>query len=136
VFNFLIDDRSFADCFTKLIKKNNDPPENIINMDETPVWFDQPVAKTVAFKGSKEVKCLKVSGDRERISVVLAVTQAGSMLAVTVITQSQSKQAAGDTLVKHGQVYHYKQANKTMNSHIMCDYVKNVLAPCYPVGQR
>jgi hypothetical protein len=135
----IIVDRSFADFVTKLIKKYNYPPENIINMDEIPVWFDQPVAKTVAFKGAKEVKCLKVSGDRERISAVLAVTQAGKMLPVTVITQSQSKQAkeaAGDTLVKHGQVYHYKQANKTMKSHIMCDYVKNVLAPCYPVGQR
>ena len=51
----IIVDRSFADFVTKLIKKNNYPPENIINMDETPVWFDQPVAKTVAFKGAKDV---------------------------------------------------------------------------------
>jgi hypothetical protein len=68
---------------------------------------------------------------------VFAVTQAGKMLPVTVITQAQSKQAkeaARDTLVKHGEGYHYKQVNKTM--HILCDYVKNMLAPCYPVGER
>ena len=34
-------------------------PENIINMDETPVWSDAPITKVIDKKGSKRVQLIK-----------------------------------------------------------------------------
>jgi hypothetical protein len=69
----------------------------------------------------------------------LAVNQAGQVLPPTVIVKSQSKaakEAPGNTRTKIGDVYQYKQVNKTMTSHIMVDYIRNVLSPCYSINER
>jgi len=71
--------------------------------------------------------------------VVLAVTKAGKMLPSSVITKSESKMAReypGNTLTIKDGIFMYQQPSKNMTSHIMIDYIKNVLAPCFPHDRK
>ena len=113
----------------------------IINLDETPTWFNQHIPRTVDFIGNKSVYIRKEldTNNRKRITTVLAVTESGKMLDPTVIYQSQSRQT-----VQHPEstghyrmgVKCYTQQNNTMTSSIMEDYINTVLSPQFPTAAR
>lgn len=132
--------QSFIAYTNNLISANNYNEDHIINMDETPVWFDSPINKTVEVVGSKKVAIKTTGNDKDRVTVVLAVTKSGKMLTPTIIEKSASKaarEAAGDTRYSTDDVVQvYKQKNKNMTSHLMCDWIKNVLSPLFPNGAR
>jgi hypothetical protein len=44
----------------------------LVNMDETPVWFDNPSKYTVTRKGTRHVSQRATSNEKKRITVVLA----------------------------------------------------------------
>ena len=44
------------------------PAELILNMDETPVYMDMIPGRTVAKKGSKEVRVRSTAADKKRVS--------------------------------------------------------------------
>ena len=57
----------------------------IINMDETPLYFDMPSSHTVSKKGLREVRIRSTGAEKRRLTVILACTAAGSMLPPMVI---------------------------------------------------
>ena len=57
----------------------------IINMDETPVYFDMPASTTVNKKGCREVQIRSIGAEKRRFTVILACTAAGDMLPPMVI---------------------------------------------------
>jgi hypothetical protein len=72
-------------------------PGNIVNMDETPVWFDQPLGKVVRHPEEAMVVRLKRNADtKDRITCMTAMISDGKMLPSTVILPSQSKRAKQD----------------------------------------
>jgi hypothetical protein len=111
----------------------------IVNMDETPTWFNQPIKKTVDFIGAKEVPLTHNDpNNRRRITTILAATEKGKMLDPCVIYKSESKQAKenpGSTAHYVEGVRCYKQPNNTMTSSIMVDYIKNFLVKEIPSGK-
>lgn len=50
------------------------------NADETPVYFDMPRNETIDTVGSKEVKLVTTGYEKQRITVMLAVTADGNKL--------------------------------------------------------
>lgn len=56
------------------------PLAHIGNADETPVYFDMPDNATIEKVGAKEVKLLSTGYEKQRITVMLAVTADGSKL--------------------------------------------------------
>ena len=102
-------------------------PENIINCDETPVYFNNVAKKTVHFDGGNVVAAKVMEGNPQaRVSVMLATTSDGKLLDPCMIEASQSKAAKSDggstRYVRHG-VTMWKQENQTMTSSIMVSWV-------------
>ena len=63
--------------------------ELIINMDETPIYFDIPEKTTIELKGTKNVKISTFGNDKSRVSVILAIVGNGDKLAPMMIFKGQ-----------------------------------------------
>lgn len=61
-------------CFAEI------KPQNVINMDETPMYFDMASDTTYAPVGSKDVLVKTTGHEKLRFTVVLTVTASGSRL--------------------------------------------------------
>ena len=60
------------------------PDAMVINMDETPLYFDIPGSHTVHRKGCREV-CIRSTGaEKRRLTIILACTAAGDMLPMLI----------------------------------------------------
>ena len=70
----------------KVLRETHKFPNSlIINMDETPVYFDMPASTTVNKKGCREVRIRSTGAEKRRFTVILACTAAGDMLPPMVI---------------------------------------------------
>ena len=63
--------------------------KTLLNMDETPVWFDMPSKYTVTTKGTKHVSLRATSNQKKRITVVLACKSNGEKLPPVVILKNK-----------------------------------------------
>ncbi|KAI5153060.1 hypothetical protein ENBRE01_3124 [Enteropsectra breve] len=94
---------------------------NIINMDETPVYIDMMATRTISFKGEKNTEALGTGHNKTRLTVVLAITASGRFLKTMVILKGLKKvpkcKIPSNIVVK---------TNKTgtMNKHIMLDWIR------------
>ena len=61
------------------------PDAMVINMDETPLYFDMPTSHSVHRKGCREVRIRSTGAEKRRLTVILACTAAGDMLPPMVI---------------------------------------------------
>lgn len=57
----------------------------IINMDETPVYFDLVPGKTIDFRGNKSVRIRTSGSEKRHLTVLLAVSADGNMLPPMVV---------------------------------------------------
>ncbi len=57
----------------------------VINMDETPLYFDMPGSHSVHKKGAREVRIRSTGAEKRRLTVILTCTAAGDMLPPMVI---------------------------------------------------
>ena len=93
-------------------------PENIINCDETPVYFNNIARKTLQFTKEKVVAVKIMEGNpKARVSIMLATTADGRLLEPCMIEASQSKAAksdAGSTKYERNGLTVWKQENHTM----------------------
>ncbi len=63
----------------------------IVNMDETPCYFDMCSERTLSFKGEKNVPGVDTGHRKSRFTVVLAVTASGRVLKSLVIFKNLKK---------------------------------------------
>jgi len=125
---------SFKKWYVDLKDKHGYKDSLIINMDETPVWYEPKVCKVVE---KRDVDLVVVKrgdkgDDRARVTAVLAVSRDGTMLQPTVIHKSKIKVAReqpGKTREERGQVALYKQESNCMTSDIMVDWIEKTLVP-------
>lgn len=82
--------QSFQNYVSKLKQEHCYQPSFVINMDETPVWFNMPARSTVDVKGTKRVPLLQSVNNKHRVTVVLACASDiridGSMGPVAIFT--------------------------------------------------
>ena len=74
-----------------LRQHHNFPDDLIINMDETPIYFDMPRSSTVSKKGAREVLIRGTKGGKTRVTYVVSCTAAGQMLKPMVIFKGKMK---------------------------------------------
>lgn len=86
-------------------KKANYELVNIGNMDETPVWFDMPSARTVNTRGEKTVTVATTGHEKSRFTVVLSCLADGTKLKPMIIfkrkTQPKDKFPPGVVVHHH-----------------------------------
>lgn len=76
---------SFQSFVIKMRRKEEYDLSQIGNMDETPVWFDMPTARTVSHKGQKTVLVKTTGHEKTRFTVVLTCLADGTKLKPMVI---------------------------------------------------
>ena len=76
---------NFHSFVIKSRRKENYELVHTGNMDETPVWFDMPSARTVNAKGEKTVLVNTTGHEKSRFTVVLACLADGTKLKPMVI---------------------------------------------------
>lgn len=97
------------------------------NADETPVWFDMPRNYTIAEKGTKEVP-IKTSGyEKQRVTVMLAITADGRKLTPFVIFKRKTspKTKANEKLFPHDVIVRCQEKG-WMTESLMLDWLKSV----------
>ena len=85
----------------KLLNINDNNLDSIINVDETPLYFDAPFDTTIEKKGIKEVKINTSGYEKERLSILLSITDSGKKLIPIIIFKGQQGKKIQQNLVKH-----------------------------------
>jgi hypothetical protein len=97
-------------------------PSFIINMDETPVWFDMPCNYTVDVKGAKTVKAVQTNKAKQRFTVVLTCGADGSKYQPMIIFGNRT------TVPKNmpSGVYVTVQPSGFQDERTMGEYLRNI----------
>ena len=72
-------------------KKANYELVNIVNMDETPVWFDMPSTRTINTRGEKTVSITTTGHEKSHFTVVLSCLADGTKLKPMIIFKRKTK---------------------------------------------
>ena len=88
----------------------------IMNMDETPAYFDMLDTQTIDFIGTKTVDLLNSGHDKNRFSLVITITSGGLMLPIGVIFKGLKKVP---NCVIPQNVFVYTNSSGTMDGDIM-----------------
>ncbi|MGH7240476.1 MAG: hypothetical protein ACREHG_10510, partial [Candidatus Saccharimonadales bacterium] len=113
----------------------------IWNMDETAVYLDAPGNRTIDLIGAPTVEIATTKHEKDRVTVVLCVSNDGEKKAPLVILRSKDESKLNT--VKHTQVTYdngqstmemYAAYNQKayMNSKLMCEWMKHVFKPPAP----
>ena len=80
-------DRDVVCNFIKVLKDNlkSFSRDLVLNMDETPAYFDMVTKKTIDFIGTKTVDIVHSGHDKNRFSLVITTTASGLMLPTAII---------------------------------------------------
>ena len=73
---------AMMDKLKTLHERHNLPDDLIVNMDETPIFFDMQKAYTVHRKGTREVSIRGTKGGKKRVTFVVSCAASGKMLTV------------------------------------------------------
>ena len=65
--------------YNRLIQDYNIPSENIFNMDQTGVLYENPTARTIDFSGVREVNVRTQGNEKKRITVISLINAAGEL---------------------------------------------------------
>ena len=76
---------SFHKYISKSKEENEFEERFIINMDETPLYFDIDPSKCIEEKGSKSVRVHTTGSEKHHLMVMLAVSAAGDILPPMII---------------------------------------------------
>jgi hypothetical protein len=109
----------------------------IWNMDETSIYLDAPGNRTIDEIGAHTVEIGTTKHEKDRLTAVLCVSSTGDRMKTLIIHKSKAK-SKQNKIEKVDVKYHGTQTvemyigyNKKayMNSHIMCEWIKEVYAP-------
>jgi hypothetical protein len=125
--------RNFHEYFTKLHARHATLIENMINVDQTPVWWNDlsRQQKTITTKGTRKVLVQQLqhnANPREKVSVILACTRDGRKLppAIIVKTDKTHLKRARIKLV-NGVLVFLNPRTSMANSDIMQRWIRLML---------
>jgi hypothetical protein len=117
----------FLQELTAIRKHHHFSDDRILNMDETPLWFDMPNNYTVAKKGDRQVRIRGTGSDKRRISVVLTATASGTMLKPLIIFKGKTARSIKGVQVPSTVAVAY-QKKGYMGTMTMMLWIKQVLS--------
>ena len=109
----------------------NDKFNLIINIDETPIFYDSPFSNTLDKKGVKEVEIVTSGAEKDRVSLLLSVAADGTKLPPMIIFKGVpgakiEKELNSLPLVKNKKIYVCCQQNSWCTYTIFNKWLKEV----------
>lgn len=102
------------------------PPNFIINMDETPVYYDMPSSRTISILGEQTTAINTTGKMKKRITAVLAITSSGQMLPCMVILKGLKKVPK---IPVPSNIILRAAFKGSMTENLMIDWIDSVLKP-------
>jgi hypothetical protein len=102
---------------------------SIVNMDETPIYYDMPANYTLSQKGAKSVDVAHSGHEKDRITVVLTITAGGAMLNPYVLFKNIIKAPSAKKCPNPNGLVLNGSKSGTMDSDLVVDYVNRVIEP-------
>lgn len=65
--------------YRRLIETHQIPPENVFNMDQTGIWYENPSSRTIDFRGSQEVSAQVNGDDKKRLTLFSLINAKGEI---------------------------------------------------------
>ena len=106
---------------------HNFPDDVIVNMDETPIFFDMQRAYTVHRKGSREVSIRGTKGGKKRVTFVVSCAASGKMLKPMIIFKGKTARTVRDVDHRSSEVFVTHQDKSWMDKSLMLRWVEDVL---------
>ena len=125
---------TFLQEITAIRKLHQFNADSILNMDETPIWFDMPRNYTVTKTGERQVRIRGTGSDKKRISVVLTATASGKMLKPLIIFKGKTNRTLKNVQIPSTVVCTY-QKKGYMDTTTMMLWIKKILNK-YTMGQH
>lgn len=104
----------------------------VLNMDETPFYFDMPGAKTINKKGARSVEVLTTGQDKRRFTTVCTLAADGTQLKNYIILKGLKRIPKVDL---PSNIILNVNDSGTMNAALMHDYILKVIVP-YLAGKK
>jgi len=102
-------------------------PEFIINVDETPLFYEYLPKRTVEKKDTRDVKTWKTGRDKKLRTLILAITKTGLVLKPSLILPRKTRYELELRNRLGMKVYRTTSANVWMNSPTMILWLQEVL---------
>lgn len=115
----------------RMVGRNQD---YILNMDQTPVFFNMNAKKTLACKGARTVIGRKASDDTKRVSCLVTITASGSILPTLMVFKGVQETTKSSRIKREFPSYpegHKYATNPTAwtDERIMLRWVNEILIP-------
>ena len=94
----------------------------MVNMDETPIYFDMQRNKTYHWRGDKSVSIIRTNGYKKRVTVCLVISSDGRKLPPVIIFKR--KKTPANPLSKH--IVVAAQTNGWITKSLMKDWIKDI----------
>lgn len=104
----------------------NISPDMVINMDETPVYYDMPSSRTISILGESTTAINTTGKMKKRITAVLAITASGKLLPTMVILKGLKKIPK---IPVPSNIILRVATKSSMTEHLMLDWISSVLEP-------
>ena len=126
VFAAVANSNRFLASVKSTCQEESIPLQHVYNMDETPVWFDMPMKRTIEKVGCKSVAALTTGNYRKRFTVVLCCSTDGTKLPPAII----GKDFAGrqDESLESS-VTVYSQKGSSMTTELMVKWLQDIYLP-------
>lgn len=114
------------------IRLNNGICDSILgNMDETPIFLNMPITKTIIKKGTKQVIVKTQGQEKCRVTVILTILADGGKLPPLIIFKAKNqwkiyKSLQEDNNVKNGKYYIACNTNAKATEEILHVWFKNI----------
>eukprot|EP00743_Colponemidia_sp_Colp-15_P000670 GILK01000746.1.p1 GENE.GILK01000746.1~~GILK01000746.1.p1 ORF type:complete len:487 (-),score=62.18 GILK01000746.1:112-1572(-) len=128
---------SYLRGLNRLRQEKQFEPANIVNMDETALYFDMVEPTTIATVGEKTIHIKGTNSEKKHLTVVLSATCDGRKLAPMIIFKGEDHGRVAKELkalqdqYSKARVVLCTQHKAWMDETRMLLYVKNVLRPFY-----
>ena len=103
------------------------PDDLIINMDETPIFFDMHRPSTINKKGAREVRVQGTKGGKKRVTFVVGCSASGCMLKPMVIVKGKTDRMIRKLKYSKNEVCIVPQEKAWMDHVVMKVWIKEVL---------
>jgi hypothetical protein len=118
--------RAFLNLLEKTKREHNLAEDTRIwNFDETPLYFDMPLATTLDFKGNREIIIRKSISSRKRFTAALTISSHGDKLPPFIIFPGKR----GEVEHKSTGIVCVKQEKGFMNAEKFREWIEKILAP-------
>lgn len=125
--------QDFVAAINEKKQEYQNPEKFIINMDETPVFFDTMPKKCITKKGAKTVSVRGNSNGKFRVSVLLAVIQGGQKLKPMVVFKAEAGKTLERKILKDKEfpqdLEYACQKNAWCDEEVMRKWIEKIYMP-------